>query len=167
MAVIAQEGGSPMGPLLRAVNRVADAIAKDYPNVAVSTAPYQFSTKPPNTTHPRTNVVIRYSTMNCDVRSTVATLRRRVSASDPFAVDSLQDHLLIRRTLCAPTKSCNGPTSALGSSSGIVSTRTVKPLERLRLPQVSHRYNHCYVQIKPTFRITSSLFQIGSKLARI
>ena len=35
-AIIAEEG-SPMGPLLRAVNTVADAIKEEFPDVAVST----------------------------------------------------------------------------------------------------------------------------------
>lgn len=35
-AIIAEEG-SPMGPLLRAVNAVADAIKPEFPNVAIST----------------------------------------------------------------------------------------------------------------------------------
>ena len=33
--------GSPMGPLLRAVNRVADAISEEFPNVVVDTLAYQ------------------------------------------------------------------------------------------------------------------------------
>lgn len=37
------EEGSPMGPLLRAVNRVADAISEEFPNVVVDTLAYQVS----------------------------------------------------------------------------------------------------------------------------
>ena len=33
--------GSPMGPLLRAVNRVADAISEEFPHVVVDTLAYQ------------------------------------------------------------------------------------------------------------------------------
>lgn len=39
-AIIAEEG-SPMGPMLRTVNAVADDIASDYPHVAIDTLAYQ------------------------------------------------------------------------------------------------------------------------------
>lgn len=39
MAIIKEEG-SPMGPLLRAVNTIADRIAGDFPNIAVDTLAY-------------------------------------------------------------------------------------------------------------------------------
>lgn len=38
---VTKEEGSPSGPLLRAVNAVADAIADDYPGVLVETLAYQ------------------------------------------------------------------------------------------------------------------------------
>ena len=41
MAIIQAEG-SPMGPLLRAVNAVADSIADEFPHVAVRHFPAQF-----------------------------------------------------------------------------------------------------------------------------
>ena len=34
LAIIAEEGGSPMGPLLRAVNEIARVVAVKYPRVA-------------------------------------------------------------------------------------------------------------------------------------
>lgn len=57
-AIIAEEG-SPMGPLLRAVNTVADAIKHEFPDVAISTLAYQHTMKPPRLTKPRPNVIIR------------------------------------------------------------------------------------------------------------
>ena len=36
-AAIIEEEGSPMGPLLRAVNAVAEAIEPEFPDVAIST----------------------------------------------------------------------------------------------------------------------------------
>ena len=57
-AVIAEEG-SPMGPLLRAVNAVAKAIESEFPDVAISTMAYQHTSKPPRLTKPRGNVIIR------------------------------------------------------------------------------------------------------------
>jgi hypothetical protein len=38
---VIEEEGSPIGPLLRAVNTIADAIAEDFPHVAVDTLAYQ------------------------------------------------------------------------------------------------------------------------------
>ena len=57
-AVIAEEG-SPMGPLLRAVNAVAAAIEGEFPGVDISTMAYQHTSKPPLHTKPRRNVIIR------------------------------------------------------------------------------------------------------------
>jgi hypothetical protein len=64
MAVIEAEG-SPMGPLLRAVNQVARSIADEFPLVAVDTLAYQYSQPPPNITKPEPNVIIRL----CDISS--------------------------------------------------------------------------------------------------
>jgi hypothetical protein len=47
LKVISEEGGSPSGPLLRAVNQVADAIAEEFPRVLVRKAHFlaPFSTE--------------------------------------------------------------------------------------------------------------------------
>ena len=54
-AVIDEEG-SPMGPMLRAINAVAANISTDFPHVTVSTLSYQYTRPPPRTTIPRANV---------------------------------------------------------------------------------------------------------------
>jgi hypothetical protein len=64
LAVITAEG-SPMGPLLRAVNQIAKALAADFPLVAVDTLAYQWSQPPPTGTKPEPNVIIRL----CDIHS--------------------------------------------------------------------------------------------------
>ena len=46
LAVIAEEGGTAMGPLLRAVNQIAEALAADFPLVAVDTLAYEYSQPP-------------------------------------------------------------------------------------------------------------------------
>lgn len=66
--VAAEEGGTFAGPLLRAVNAVADAVAETHPNVLVETLAYLYTRQPPNTTIPRPNVVIRLSNIECDFR---------------------------------------------------------------------------------------------------
>lgn len=59
MQIMAEEGGAPSGPLLRAVNRIADAIAEEFPRVVVSTLAYEYSRRPPALTRPRRNVAVR------------------------------------------------------------------------------------------------------------
>jgi hypothetical protein len=67
LAVIRQEG-SPAGPLLRAVNAVADGIAAEFPHVVVDTLAYMFTLAPPKLTTPRSNVVVRIGTMGANFR---------------------------------------------------------------------------------------------------
>ena len=57
-AVEAEEG-APSGVVLRFVNAVADAVAKDYPHVLIDTLAYQWTEKPPRLVRPRPNVRIR------------------------------------------------------------------------------------------------------------
>ena len=65
LAVI-QADGSPMGPLLRAVNAVAKSIAQSYPHIAVDTLAYQYTQQPPTSgLKPEPNVIIRL----CDISS--------------------------------------------------------------------------------------------------
>ncbi len=56
---VEKEEGAPSGPLIRFVNKVAEAIAKDHPNVLIDTLAYQWSEKPPLKVRPRANVRIR------------------------------------------------------------------------------------------------------------
>ncbi len=58
-AAVIQAEGSPMGPLLRAVNAVAAGLEDEFPDVAVSTMAYQHTLEPPRLTKPRPNVIIR------------------------------------------------------------------------------------------------------------
>lgn len=53
------EEGSPSGSILRFVNRIAEQIEKEYPDVAVDTIAYNYSRKPPKITKPRPNVIVR------------------------------------------------------------------------------------------------------------
>ena len=63
-AIIAEEG-SPSGPILRFVNRIAAEVAKQYPNVTIDTLAYNYSLPAPKVTKPAENVCIRLSTINC------------------------------------------------------------------------------------------------------
>ena len=54
-----EEEGSPAGSLLRFVNRIADDIKDEFPNVYVDTLAYRYTRKAPSITKPRDNVIIR------------------------------------------------------------------------------------------------------------
>lgn len=60
-AIVSREQ-SDIGPLLQAVNQVADSIRDSHPHVAVSTLAYDWGEEPPVHTKPRSNVVIRLCT---------------------------------------------------------------------------------------------------------
>ncbi len=53
---------SPAGSLLYAVNRVAEAVEREFPRVLIETLAYQYTVKPPKTIRPRENVMIRFCT---------------------------------------------------------------------------------------------------------
>ena len=64
-AAIEAEEGSPAGTLLRFVNRIANDIAADYPNVTIDTLAYKYTQKPPKVTKPAPNVCIRLCSISC------------------------------------------------------------------------------------------------------
>jgi hypothetical protein len=66
-AAIAQQDGAPIGPMLRAINAIADDIAVEYPNIVVDTLAYQWSRSPPTSgLRPRPNVATRLCTIEAD-----------------------------------------------------------------------------------------------------
>ena len=62
---IDEREGTPMGSLLTFVNRIADDIKEDYPDVYVDTLAYRYTRKPPKTIVPRDNVIIRLCSIEC------------------------------------------------------------------------------------------------------
>jgi hypothetical protein len=60
-----EEEGSPAGPNLRFVNRVAEAIEKEFPDVLVETLAYQFTRRPPKNIRPRKNVAVCLCSFEC------------------------------------------------------------------------------------------------------
>ncbi|MCX6361254.1 MAG: DUF4838 domain-containing protein [Armatimonadetes bacterium] len=64
-SAVSREEGSQAGPVLRFVNAVADAIRKDYPDVAIETLAYQYTRKPPTITKPRPNVIVCLCSIEC------------------------------------------------------------------------------------------------------
>lgn len=67
-AAVDAEEGSPSGLMLRFVNTVAEAVEKEFPNVLVQTFAYQYTRKAPKITRPRSNVMIRYCTIEACFR---------------------------------------------------------------------------------------------------
>lgn len=65
---IDEEEGSPSGILLRFVNKVAEAIEKEFPDVLVDTLAYQYTRALPKITRPRHNVMIRLCSIECCFR---------------------------------------------------------------------------------------------------
>jgi len=72
-AALTKTEESGMGPLLHLVNRVAEAVEKEFPNKIVETLAYQWSRQPPKTMRPRPNVVIRLCDIECCFAHPLAT----------------------------------------------------------------------------------------------
>ena len=68
-AAIDNAQGSPSGSMIAFVNYVAEKIAPEFPNVAVDTLAYQYTRKPPATLRPRTNVIVRLCSIECNFRA--------------------------------------------------------------------------------------------------
>ena len=64
-AIIAEEQ-SPAGPILRAVNYIADGLKDEFPDVLVSTLAYSYSRPVPVVTRPAKNVIVRFCTSSFD-----------------------------------------------------------------------------------------------------
>lgn len=62
---IEKQEGTPAGPLILFVNAVADAVAAEFPDVAVNTLAYDWSQPPTRKLRPRPNVVVWLCTTGC------------------------------------------------------------------------------------------------------
>ena len=60
-----KEEGSPAGLMLRFVNKVAEALEKDYPELVIDTLAYRYTQQAPLKTVPRHNVCVRVCSINC------------------------------------------------------------------------------------------------------
>ncbi len=67
-AMYEADGGARIGPILRAANVIADAIAREFPSRAVSvdTLAYQWTRAAPSSTIPRHNVIVRLCSIECN-----------------------------------------------------------------------------------------------------
>lgn len=57
--------GTPMGSLLPFVNRVAEELEDEYPNLAIDTLAYRYTRKAPKTLKARHNVIVRLCSIEC------------------------------------------------------------------------------------------------------
>jgi len=64
-ARVAREEGAQVGPYLRLVNAIADAVRDEFPGKAIDTLAYQFTRQPPTMTVPRPNVIVRLCSIEC------------------------------------------------------------------------------------------------------
>ncbi len=65
-AAIDKAEGTKAGTLIRFINKIADVMAREYPNVAVETLAYNDYEVPPKLTKPAPNVVIRFAPIASD-----------------------------------------------------------------------------------------------------
>ena len=70
---LATEEGSQMAPVLQLVNRVAEAVEKEFPDKIVDTLAYRWTRKAPKSMRPRPNVVIRLCSIECCFAHPLAT----------------------------------------------------------------------------------------------
>ena len=76
---VEQEEGTPQGPILRFVNKLADRIKEDYPNVLLHTFAYQYSVPAPKKEIARDNVIVRLCTSSCRFHAPF----EKLAAEDP------------------------------------------------------------------------------------
>jgi hypothetical protein len=63
---IVAEDGSDVGPMLRAVNQIADAVKGTHPHILIDTFAYINTLPAPRVTKPRDNVVVRICIASCN-----------------------------------------------------------------------------------------------------
>ncbi len=90
-----QAEGSPMGPLLAAVNYVAEKVAERYPDVAVDTLAYQYTRPATATIKPLPNVIIRLCSIECSFLHPLSAPENSTFGDDIRAWSKLSDRLYI------------------------------------------------------------------------
>ena len=70
---LAKREDSQMAPVLQLVNRVAEAVEKEFPDKIVETLAYQWTRHPPKHMRPRPNVIIRLCSIECCFSHPLAT----------------------------------------------------------------------------------------------
>lgn len=86
---------SHAGTLVLFLNKVAQAVAKEFPEVWVESLAYQYTRKPPKTVRPRDNVLIRLCTIECSYLQPMDGEQNRAFAADIEGWSRLAKHLFI------------------------------------------------------------------------
>ena len=87
--------GSHAGTLVLMLNKVAEAVAKEFPDVLVESLAYQYTRKPPKTVKPRDNVLIRLCTIECSYIQPLDGPQNREFAADIEGWSKLAKYLFI------------------------------------------------------------------------
>lgn len=85
--------GSHAGSLIAFVNKIAENIEKDYPNVVIDTLAYQYTRTPPRTIRPRPNVCVRLCSIECCFAHPLDECDRIMSFANRIHGDSFQKDL--------------------------------------------------------------------------
>jgi hypothetical protein len=64
-AELVRQQDAPGAPVLQMVNRIAEAVEKEFPDKIVETLAYQWTRHPPKSLRPRPNVVVRLCSIEC------------------------------------------------------------------------------------------------------
>lgn len=64
-SALAEQEGSQLAPVLMLVNRVAKAVAQEFPDKLIDTLAYQYTRKPPKTMRAEPNVIVRLCSIEC------------------------------------------------------------------------------------------------------
>ena len=86
---------SHSGTLLFMLNKVAEAVEKEFPDVLVESLAYQYTRKPPKTIKPRDNVLIRLCTIECSYIQPLDGEQNRTFAADIEGWSKIAKHLFI------------------------------------------------------------------------
>ena len=76
---LAKQEDSQGAPVLYLVNRVAEAVQKEFPGKAVETLAYQWSRRPPKKMRPQPNVIVRLCSIECCFSHPLATCDSRAN----------------------------------------------------------------------------------------
>lgn len=90
-----EEDGSHAGSLLRGVNKVAEALEKEFPDLYVETLAYQYTRKPPKITKPRKNVVIRLCSIECSFGQPLDSEANKAFRDDLVGWSKIADKLFV------------------------------------------------------------------------
>lgn len=89
---VEEEEGSPAGPMIRFVNRLADSIRDEYPDVLLHTFAYQYTLPAPKKAVARDNVIVRLCSIACRYDTPFEILAaEQPDGNDAVFVNALRD----------------------------------------------------------------------------